>query len=1571
MLSSPYGDLSDRMFSPFREIEKKWAQSDLPAEKKDFGLLSRAQRARMRERTLAVLILFLVGRGGAYSFDDDLCTTSWICSPESVVVNEDGALVISSDATLRSVPKYETAVRVTGEIERNGCEDHLVIVSTSPSLEWAFDFIPDTIFATWQCDELYLVGSDGFDGVICESSGLTAIELDVGEESSTFRATWEGGNCSLSIAQGLAKESFVSFGARPINVSFALWNSIEIDGVEAAATPTSAPTCTRVDTDERSFSLVGGSYPEQNGLYVLDQSSVCGCRPVYECITCEKEDVSISFDEGLQYWTAASGGCGGFSSDNENPLVAPDALADSPFEIGSFWFEPDALSGEYFSNATLEVSYSIDILGKALSEDNQVLWFGRYDRRGLCADRPYFVGGDERFMYYVESFELWVIGGIGCGDTTTIGLYASSTAPSPLSVAGDVWFEALDEFVENPSISVAFVDFAPSAQPTTLAPSISPAPTTSPAPSTAAPTPAPAESIGFSSVDGCAQDGWTLCENEDIRSEEPLFRQRMVRAKGRIVKDRVCDNHRLFFTESPEETYARLINLEETIQIGWDCDTLFILGPTQTSFSACPQDTYDVEVVVDNAFTTINATGLFAECFVQIDEGLDDTTQDVGELLYAYIGASDGAAWTWISITEEIDEENATPFPTPLLVAPTDPPEPAAVSFANITCGFEEEEKSGLCDAWISGAPGVLGWRFSTDVDTTTPDTGPTSPFSGTVYAYVEASYAFPEVGPFVLESHPLLIRDDEAAILSFRYHMFGEHVGNLSLQVLDSTTIWMSVWSRVGSQGEDWLEGEIEVPATSEQIRFVAYTEFGELGDIALDEIVASYAEIVPTSAPSLSPMPTVTSSPTTSFVPTTAPTALPVVATRTDIEDQILMGEAMVWIESSAIVDFSDGLVFVSESDVAIGTQPSGQTAILDGGGASRIFGVFDVSLSLRDLILRNGYSDNLGGLLVASSASSLDIYRCILESGVALVGGALFAQDNSVVTVYNTTFSNSTALSSGGAIFVRNSASLAMENCVVADNEALEPGEDDEGGGGGIGVENGAFLSLVQVQLLRNTVNGSAGAILIDQQSTVDVTGGSFENNTATLAGGAMLVTKSSTLRLSDTLFLGNIAENRGGAIMVQASSSVVAEETQFLMNIANNVGGGAVQAITSGSFTAKSSTFRENQAPRGGAIEIDSSGVVTLFESTFAENFAEDSDSNWINCAYRGTVYSAKVNIDDLQTFSAVNCAGYLYQFNNDGSPEFLNRTIGNIVREQGSVDITHYTYPCDAGKFSSDGLEHGNAIVDVNGLSINENDPDCIPGCTNEACQCAESCEVCPAGTYLPFSLDKFRSTNIESCVECPVGRFLSDDAQDPLRHDSLEDCEFCPPGRYTDITGSSECFECKASTFSSTNGSTFCETSAGGFFVNEAGASKSLPCPEGRFSVGGAKECSQCTPGSFQSDSAQTVCTVVSPGYFAFDEGAVDEAPCPAGSVSGSGASECSPCDVGRFQRLAGQTECFLSSPGTFVNETGSTSSYNCPAGRYAPSANQSSCDVRHPFFISIALFRRVSLAGLSDRNVL
>lgn len=141
---------------------------------------------------------------------------------------------------------------------------------------------------------------------------------------------------------------------------------------------------------------------------------------------------------------------------------------------------------------------------------------------------------------------------------------------------------------------------------------------------------------------------------------------------------------------------------------------------------------------------------------------------------------------------------------------------------------------------WTNTTPSWLMWQGSTP----SSSTGPSSAATGNYYAYMETSrgYAFDNGDTARLTSEFVTVNQ---GTLSFNYHMFGNDIGELRVEVLIGGS-WQTIWQQVGathaSSPQSWRKATIALEGYNQdysKIRFVGIADGGFRGDIAIDNVV------------------------------------------------------------------------------------------------------------------------------------------------------------------------------------------------------------------------------------------------------------------------------------------------------------------------------------------------------------------------------------------------------------------------------------------------------------------------------------------------------------------------------------------------------------------------------------------------------------------------------------------------------------------------------------------------------------------------------------------------------------
>ena len=246
-------------------------------------------------------------------------------------------------------------------------------------------------------------------------------------------------------------------------------------------------------------------------------------------------------------------------------------------------------------------------------------------------------------------------------------------------------------------------------------------------------------------------------------------------------------------------------------------------------------------------------------------------------------------------------------------------------------------------------------------------------------------------------------------------------------------------------------------------------------------------------------------------------------------------------------------------------------------------------DLTLSLRDLTIRNFYGSNFGGYgALYGEDYMLDRVRMDHNGSLAGQSGAITGGN---VTVRNSIFSENVSSDGGGAI---SSGRFVASYSTFSDNVA-------SGDGGAIIASD---LTIERSTFLRNKAMANGGAFT--GTGVVTIKKSDFIDNTAGSQAGAGFTYGGSTVTIEGARFRGNVADaSHGGALRLYESTAII-KYSSFTGNRAGQ-SGGAFDAYQ-GSLKVISSRFYSNTADSGGAFVSWEQNSLVVFRSLFLRNVA---------------------------------------------------------------------------------------------------------------------------------------------------------------------------------------------------------------------------------------------------------------------------------------------------------------------------------------------------------------------------
>lgn len=351
-------------------------------------------------------------------------------------------------------------------------------------------------------------------------------------------------------------------------------------------------------------------------------------------------------------------------------------------------------------------------------------------------------------------------------------------------------------------------------------------------------------------------------------------------------------------------------------------------------------------------------------------------------------------------------------------------------------------------------------------------------------------------------------------------------------------------------------------------------------------------------------------------------------------------------------AVPSRSDAIPSIPESgdlDITEALVINGAGAFVtfvDGKSLDRVFDVHGVSLTIRDVTIRNGtpspaqIPNEGGGILLRNSTSdggpaagkSLTIENCLLTgnhsrfSGGAIGVRSVAGMERNTLNVSGTAFEENEALQGGGAISLFGSDGV-ISSCSFLSNIA--------GVTGGFGFGGGAIVSAGGTVTLTNTTfesNSSAldGGALNHHSGSLVLNGASFNSNSAARNGGGIARTPddaAADIQVSGCNFEGNRADadgltvGTGGALFNAGFGGASSLNVRFTRLYGNQgaAGGGIFNEGATATALAENNWWGSNAAPAdpetiandGGSASIDADPWLILrFSATPTDILSRD-------------------------------------------------------------------------------------------------------------------------------------------------------------------------------------------------------------------------------------------------------------------------------------------------------------------------------------------------------------------------
>jgi predicted outer membrane repeat protein len=248
----------------------------------------------------------------------------------------------------------------------------------------------------------------------------------------------------------------------------------------------------------------------------------------------------------------------------------------------------------------------------------------------------------------------------------------------------------------------------------------------------------------------------------------------------------------------------------------------------------------------------------------------------------------------------------------------------------------------------------------------------------------------------------------------------------------------------------------------------------------------------------------------------------------------------------------------------------EVSYNTASLRGGGIGSLGNVTVLSGEIsNNSVSGDGYGGGIyiGGTLTASGGE-------IFNNSASNSGGGICSVTSAgTITIDGSYIHNNSATSYGGGIY--SAGEINLNNGMIGGNSPSQANSSNYGGG----IYAAGVLNMTNGKVAYNTAE-RGGGIYVNNDDTVNISGGEVSNNAANGLGGGILGGTGSTTNLTGGVVSNNTAASRGGGIYIFGALNM----SGGILS-GNNATGGA------GVYFSTSSAINLSGSPQIGVSQSD--------------------------------------------------------------------------------------------------------------------------------------------------------------------------------------------------------------------------------------------------------------------------------------------------------------------------------------------------------------------------------------------
>ena len=248
---------------------------------------------------------------------------------------------------------------------------------------------------------------------------------------------------------------------------------------------------------------------------------------------------------------------------------------------------------------------------------------------------------------------------------------------------------------------------------------------------------------------------------------------------------------------------------------------------------------------------------------------------------------------------------------------------------------------------------------------------------------------------------------------------------------------------------------------------------------------------------------------------------------------------------------------------------------------------------------------YADIIGTVFTYNTMGTYKSEISFYDPSGARVGGALIVTESNLIITNSTFDSNSAEI--GGAIFLELDSNVTINGSLFINNDAAGC-INDYCSGGALLIDSGCSVRAHNLTFMNNTSETSGGAVFLFKGVYFDMSR-AFEYNKAYDSGGAIFAYRNSTIMIAKNYFNENQAVESVGVIYTQYNSTITVTNSSFNNNKGGTFGG-VLSINANSSTTIDNSIFSNNEASdKGGVLFELTNCSITVINSYFYNNTAK--------------------------------------------------------------------------------------------------------------------------------------------------------------------------------------------------------------------------------------------------------------------------------------------------------------------------------------------------------------------------